>query len=1075
MIRILLSSVLIFQLAFASTLLAAPGLYNESVLFIDESHPVTGESGTVVEIATWRHILYVLWRENKGDGAQFLESWDIRDPKDIKRLQSYPMGHLLVRNGPNSYPRDLFVSDGHLIYWRNGAFYSMRLFEDGRIEEVHREENYNRVLGQGSTMISSRDRDPLTMQFHRVVIDYSNPAKPYRQNSSVAREVDRQASHFVGESDGLPVLMKFSADKSSVDITTFERRQRNHYRDFWKSKVPHIFKSESLDEPVGELFDSVVESLKLDEVHGAMLDLFLGSLDSTRDTTLRELLTRLYSAETGLSDIMADFDIQASDSLEVAFRKVIEKNITNALDQDLANRYLGQLFKEWRTQIFAFANVPINDIRDGLRLAMNAEMLVDGNFEVLPYFVERYISPLLGNPDYLTWRLERLVDEIDESEVARLATDGLKTFDLMREVKRNPLVYALRAQSQIELSQWMRDVLDFLEIVPLVGDIDLDEVLKVFVRAGNGHLDFFNCFVIPDNARTMVETALYNNGAGLQRDAYALFEMIKLALYYIPSGGDAASDQFDGLLQTLENLLMGSHELLSNNIVDNILGSIDAVLDGERIDDFIARFAKSFSFKYAISSSLSEAFAQILKAADLDASIRVDTLLNEIFDEAISVNQEQRSHVMSDARDINGLSLTSLLNFLDAKQLATVSFAGIFDYSKEHVVGPTRDLFVNALRSISEQALGDIVAGQTLGEWSERFIRLQVDGANSLSPTTDGMFNRANLFRAVSNSGALTAGLKELAENVEVTGIVGDWPYLDRVADGDCIATYRTVIDAFAAVAAADDIALQVQDDVAAIALEIMNAILGEIYDAAISYLVSYLVSELITEIFFVSDARSWHGNTYVAQNETLRIADVASFVPTKDPFALSWEDKKAIFIRNVDSLGPVIGQETGSVALLISDPKVNEGRWREVKLGDNWVSTIIGLHFNDGAHVVSHENWLALGGRQMIDGRREAVFMLVDMNQPETPHFMRGAHVTQMNLSSPQRMSLLRGGKLLAVQTVSNKIAMIPLPTQSVEGLPDFQLVVSDSGPDVDDDDDDRPSAGGGCSLIRRDAGRAE
>lgn len=961
----------------------------------ETGHPDTGEDGHIEDMTSWKQFLYVSWRDLDGD--QYLDVWNVRNPSQPRYVRSYSYGNILDDQEeliPTAFlrgPRDMTVIDGHLIFWSEFKLMTFRPNADGTLTFLNQQEfdddrnrNLNRPSFQGNyatikrTMLTNRELldvigdggDGAEELLKKAFVNFTNPLAPYfmQETRDIGLNLFVDSEDINVQLNSMPAIVNIDNDSFTATLKTYSHELQDHVNDFWGSKLSYIFNANILNLSITEILENVLGEINFTAVQNQIITAFTNHVDLPEGITLRNLILSEYAGDVRLEDVFEDYDIKLSDGLEVALEKYIEASIEAQFDAEISKSQYVNLLRQWRNSIFN-----LDDVSTIANL--KAELIASMNFEIdeiaaAEYFVDRIVSPLLGNPDYLTWRMRDLVANVTDNAVAGTIDNALEFVD---------------------------GTLDRVQVIRDAAFAPINTIIRIaeWTSGQNFNIDSSlisppACFQSPDSTEALLNLVLYERGAQLNPNGLAFFEMIKLGQYF--SGND---DYLDFDFDT-DAMMRNAHANLANSMFASLFGSIDPeLLGGNNLDQLFDKYADALSLKKVISKTVAQSFIQHLKLKGVNVNLSLESTLNsyDLYINPITIPAGQSRATVND-----------LINLLESLELANTTVVSVLDFAKEVTETPLKTAYKDALNHLDNEIFGSLNGNSKLEDLLANYISDHVNGGQILgSLLTDVMGNILS-----------TQGSGE--------SIVGWMSTIERARRGDCMAQWNVALDGITAALTVlqnfDPSATLANLNIATISI---NQTTKFMYDRAVRYVVSEMVNELVAGI--IQESASSYASWYSRLDRTVQnidLADLASFQPRFSD-AYGWKNKLNIVMRNVNWFGAT-RDTNGEIALLSFDPgNVNE-TLREIDLG-RWTSL-----------YKTHQSgqFLFLGGSKIIDGRRRSTAMIVDLENPTKTYQVHGSQV--LFLTAAEKMVSVNGGQTLAVYSNSGDVFLLPRPSGDLE-----------------------------------------
>ncbi len=799
--------------------------------------PQTGEFGTVRDFAAWRNYLYVSWADLDGDF--WLDTWDLSNISAPEALAStyfgnsnddagafIPVAHLKA-------PRDMGVVDGHLVLWTALGVNIYPLGSEGNLGELvrfapqDREDGVNRITIRGNYASTQRRRlsdAEVTALLNQSVplsqieallngialINLQNPGNPFLSlaNQNVGANFLSLASAPIGTLAGVPALGVLSNDNTQLDLTKFTQKRSEHFSSFWDSKLRKVIRRGSYSMSLEAVSNKIANRKFVKGEIATVLAALKKGVRAKDSLSLKAAVKKRYQGTASLRSALDDFSVERTDSLELMLRKIALSQISQKVSTKASRALLKKLAGRWYETIFALKDITPTRLAGEVTSIMNGELEAQG---VSSYLVRRVLAPLVDIPPELLLSLGELIDLITNNQVAAAIDAALDIYHTFFPASG---------------------------LLTLVG------------------FDVPQCLDIPRNSKDLLELLLINSGPQLDRSELALFELLRLAQYYL------GNTDLSGFVAELRRSVRDLH-------VD---------LSGEFVSSFVRPFAGVGEFTGKISKAVQGVTVQVDLRSVL-ADILVQGVVRQLTSKGVDVSVSVESYF--DARadagrgaDFDSASIDDLLLALSDLKLSNTTVGTL--YARAEKAGA--NLLISALRSTASELLEQVVGKQAktvaLGDALEALVESQMD------PNIFGEFVGNTLGQVLSARQAGTS----LPDIIGIAALVNQ---------SDCVSRWR-----FAIVAAEAASAVLQLDALTAAFVTVENALVNAL-DSAIGYVLRSLIQQFVDEVFSerAESYESWYSNIVAATSSV----DLAAFgiASTRFGTVAAAGDRVAVILRN--------------------------------------------------------------------------------------------------------------------------------------------------------------------------------
>jgi hypothetical protein len=561
------------------------------LLYDGNQDPVSGARGFVTSIASWRNFIYASWHDLNQN--YYLHIWDIQNTRAPRQIVSIYFGQGIDTPSLQHEPKSLHVHNRHLVMNVRNSLVVYPLKDDGLLGAAREytfpdgiDQNII-VLRHGGNFASTlrttiSDSDYLdaisgnpgvpasTLDEYltsHVFINLRNPQSPFLQRLRRPYGYGYQSygEPVTGSYQGNPLIATLSNDNTSLSLTTFTDGASSQLQGFWNSKLPYLFSGGSLNKSISNLSKAAIRGLDPAALHTRLIQTYGQKLRVPLTRKLSAIIRAKWGASTSLESVLASYGINEEDSLRKALSVVLETHIADATRKTFERISYSAALEAWHQKIFSVRNIPLSRIASSIQTKMNEELSEAG---AQKYFVKRVLAPLLGDPAYLNYSIEDLLQVISSSGFASTIDALLSTFHAVLPVS------------------------DFLSAP--------------------------QCFQIPQSTSGLLSTAFVQNGPRLNLEGLAAYELMRLGLYYSGEDLGGLSSEVSAAVRTL-------HEKLSADLVRATFGSLGAIEDLNQKNFTIAKkFASSFDVVDLVTSPLLGSLETLLKrrGINFDSSVK---------------------------------------------------------------------------------------------------------------------------------------------------------------------------------------------------------------------------------------------------------------------------------------------------------------------------------------------------------------------------------------------------------------------------------------------------------------------
>ncbi|MBL9138357.1 MAG: hypothetical protein JNK85_20980 [Verrucomicrobiales bacterium] len=474
---------------------------------------VPGRKTEVVSIerlAGLDHFLFVALRDSASH--EILDVWNTRQPRHPELVSSIDFGNVLT-NGVQFTPLALFPFPGGLLLQTRSGLSVYHLDSAGRLSfsralpppvtglglgmtQLHFAGRHGSLLQQ---VIPNRDitGDPNQAIHRQVLMDVSDPEEPrllWTRESGPSVQGDVPIGHLFS---GNPASFRFDPTQPEVQLTVFEPRRQEHHASYWRPKIERILRADAVHQSLRVLINRSLSAVDLSELKSRGLQAYEARCGPT-GLTLGPRILEFHAPDETLSSVLTKYRVSRTESLESALAKIFQTRTSLDDEAILSKEWFAPTLNGWFDSVVEpeFRRLSAQDTRAAIGAVFNEELTEDS---LVRYLTLRIIAPLLGNPEFMHWKLGDLVDALANSPAGDLISMVLRTCGGFGAV--NAALGALE---------------DLVEWIPGVR--------------------WPSCAHYPESARELAELALFSwndasAGRALDRNGLAWFELLKFYRY----------------------------------------------------------------------------------------------------------------------------------------------------------------------------------------------------------------------------------------------------------------------------------------------------------------------------------------------------------------------------------------------------------------------------------------------------------------------------------------------------------------------------------------------------------------
>jgi hypothetical protein len=341
-----------------------------ALLYAGNKDPVSGASGFVTSIASWRNYLYASWHDL--DQRYYLHIWDLNNPREPKQIDSIYYGQGVDTPSLKFQPKGLSIRNSHLVFNVSNQLVVYPLNSDGKLGAASYYDfndgldNNVLVLKHGGEFASSLRKTITDAEYLDVIsdpngppasaldqylsahtlINLRNPKAPFLQRLSrpYGYGYDSYKEPISGTYRDNPYIATLSNNNTSLTLITFREKNRERLSGFWDDKLKFLFKNGALNRPLGWLIKKTIRGLDPKELQGKLIDQYIKSLRINKKKNLGQILTAKWGSDTTIEAILEEFNLSDKDSLRTVISAIAESQISSttqaALVRQICNKAL---------------------------------------------------------------------------------------------------------------------------------------------------------------------------------------------------------------------------------------------------------------------------------------------------------------------------------------------------------------------------------------------------------------------------------------------------------------------------------------------------------------------------------------------------------------------------------------------------------------------------------------------------------------------------------------------------------------------------------------------------------------
>jgi len=777
----------------------AEGSFTVAANLYESSRPATGEQGNLRDFAASRNCLFVSWIDLDGD--HWLDAWSLSSSAP-QFVEDHPFGNInddqgaLVPIAHLKAPRDLVVTRGRLFFWSLNELWEGSLRDDCSISDLRsttlsdpRNNIMNRFSSSGSYGVTRRqflsDQEFNTLLGQGVpfselereltgsaLINYQSKGSPFIVGATRPRGAQMLSvgNGSIGSIDEHPAILELSEDLSRLTVKEFKPKRNDHINKMWEGPLGILFNLSSGDKTLNQLINEILTS-DLVASHGAEILKGVFKLQGVSlNKRIPDLLVPRFRKTAKIDTLLRTYQITKSMTVKVAVRKIVDRHLDALAIDSIASADIAARFSQ---KFLGTANLPLSDLSTQIAANLDSKLTSDG---LQAYLVNTILRPLIDSPEALNLRLGQFLDQIANNPAANIIDGALGSF-----------------QGKLNLA---------------------------------GGIEGPGCFAIPGSSREFLNLLLVNSGPKLDPNGIALFELLKLANFYL-DGND-----FSALFASIEGKIKGLHASLSLEATTELFRALNLSADlSKSYSALLEKYFQQTGVRAQLSDVLTEEILAKLSRRGIKGNVKISAVL-------LQIKKSSKKKT---------LTVVELQKWMKTKGLGVSLSSLATDVGKRFSLLP-------AVQSEPDRAEAVIVAAKLRGQ-IEALIQ-HIFGSVSLDLTLRqaaiSFVNARINPRLMGDFVSQTLGnmLGNMSNGIGLPSVLGKYTLAAR---GDCISSWRVTIEAAAAAAAGVGLV-----DISGAFLQAEGWLSAGV-DAAINYFLDGMVRTFVSEIF-QSAGGQYHG-----------------------------------------------------------------------------------------------------------------------------------------------------------------------------------------------------------------------
>ena len=744
-----------------------------------------GTRKNVEQIAAMDHFLFLAVRSNSAD--QLIEVFDIGNPLEPVLLQTLDFGNITAnQQAVYDFPK-MFVFSETLIVQSGTTVKAYKMNTENRLEEITELNNDIFSYASAGTEMGSNflsiDRGE-----GRTFVNFTNPTAPFiLTDTSFTSGLASFDADVVGSYDGNAAVM--GIDGSDVTVTVYKRHINEHMDYFWSDKISLIFNPDILDRSLRSVVIDVAESIDVDTSLNLVMDGYRQELGFNEDYSIDTLISSHHGDMDRVIDVLQRYGIDPNDPFKLAVEKIVFDSVNELFETRISQQLFSPVIFGWaeKTLGFDIREQELSEIVAGLKNLLDQDIELSGG--AATYFAKKVVGPLIGNPPYINYTMDQLIDSIA----------GTFKEDSIGE----ELSLAITILTGGGLLSKLMLYTDFDENIPCL---------------------------LSDNAIDLLRMLMYDH-VGLNPDGLAIIEIIKLYFYF-----DNNPD-FENYMARVNASIEDMHGKLAVSLSDTLLPIIRALDFAGDMQTSIDTFTRELPGRRVIAKAIAELVADRFEIAGVDTLRPIRSVLLD-FDLFIDqVDFPDITYHLSDVGELRAAIGTLTMQPIEDQ----FNYTTADQFRINEIIRASAE-YSDVMVEFAEKFLIDYVGkgwgcfdiNASMRSVISSYIASRIDLGGSVGANVSSVYD--GLFSARRSADTI----------IDALPIFTTYYQAKRAADGDCLAAWRVFIDiaeyAAAAVAWLDSgasITSLITSDVA----------LEEAYNIAINYVVDTMIMEITSKI----------------------------------------------------------------------------------------------------------------------------------------------------------------------------------------------------------------------------------
>jgi hypothetical protein len=645
-------------------------------------------SPIVESVKSWGSYLYLAVRYLNGD--QQLEVWNVRDPLHPVMSESLDFGNLMARPQDHWKFPSVNVFDDVLLVRSNFQEIGYHHGPDGRLVETGRydfAESVAEMINEEESIAMSaaasygvyfgRIANPEDVaapeeEYGYTILNFTNPLRPFVSMLVPPKSGEPISFGFAGHLNGAlenhPAVISVSENRVSI----FSRRvAADGFLDvFWEPRIPQIFNIDALHRTVRAQIDHIVNQLPLTDQFADVIERYFTDLDLPPNTTVEDSIRSGYESTVRVQQIFDDYQIDENDSIKTAIQKITAFHLRLELEKELSISLFSPVLGDWSNALF---QIPANGTKEELIQSIST-ILNDGLSPetVARYILDKYVAPYVAIPDWLTWTMRQLIDEIVDSDAGEAIS-----------------VIIGAAHDTVTGGDFLDDLID------LIPGVDVPDIF-------------------PEDCRDVLEFAFFESGAKLNPEGLAFLELLKFYQYF---NGNSNYLNFENELAAAVTQLQENYAEALTDTIEPFMASLSLAGD---IQQRVNAFSAEIPLRSSISPAIADAVALRLQRAGIDVNRSVHDVMNDY-------------HLYLDLADAFGITQDDLATVEDLLRVlredigvAQTPIHQIWEEGKTYA-GYAESVCRQALTQTIREAWGELDLDQSMHSALREFLGNHID------------------------------------------------------------------------------------------------------------------------------------------------------------------------------------------------------------------------------------------------------------------------------------------------------------------------------------------------------------